>query len=399
MGDQTLFRDPDIFEITHLPETFNYRDAQVEDLAFALRPAVQGFSPLNTVLRGPPGTGKTTAVRRLFAEVRETTQRVVPVLVSCQTERTANAVYSQIFLAVFGHMPPRSGIANERILDKVAGRLVERKAVLVVCLDDANYLIPDGTLNRVLAAILRMHEAWPGARTGVFLTISDLAVDLFRVLNPATLSVLHASDVYFIPYNTAEIREILSDRIGAGLYPGVVPPAVLEYAAERTYAYGDLRVGLDMVKRAALAAEADARREVTAEDMEKALQVSRHLHVATVVRNLSPGERAVLNAVLAVEGEGRGEQPATAGAVYARLRERERIGYTTFHERLRKLEHLHLVDLAVRQEKGRTRVIEVREGVEEVISGPVSAGSSGASLKCPAGVCDDEKCGYEGGRR
>jgi len=380
MGDQTLFRDPDIFEITYLPEIFNYRDAQVEDLAFALRPAVQGFSPLNTVLMGPPGTGKTTAVRRLFAEVRETTQRVVPALVSCQTERTANAVYSQIFFAVFGHLPPRSGIANERILEKVAGRLNERKAVLVVCLDDANYLIPDGTLNRVLAAILRMHEAWPGARTGVFLTISDLAADLFRALNPATLSVLHASNVYFMPYSEAEIRGILSDRIGVGLYPGVVPPAVLDYAAERTYACGDLRVGLDMVKRAALAAEADARREVTAEDMAAALQVSRHLQVATVVRSLSPGERAVLDAVLAVEEEGRGEQPATAGAVYARLCGRERIGYSTFHERLGKLEFLRLLDLEVRQEKVRTREIFVREGVEEMV---------GPGAGCPpAGVAE-----------
>jgi len=33
-----------------------------------------------------------------------------------------------------------------------------------------------------------------------------------------------------------------------------------------------------------------------------------------------------------------------------------------FHERLRKLEFLRLLDLTVRQEKGRMRVIEVREG-------------------------------------
>jgi|GEM_PF-6864137 len=39
MADQTLFSDPDIFETTHLLEVFNYRDPQVENLAFALRPA------------------------------------------------------------------------------------------------------------------------------------------------------------------------------------------------------------------------------------------------------------------------------------------------------------------------------------------------------------------------
>lgn len=385
MSDQTLFRDPSIFETTHLPEVFNYRDAQMNDLAFALRPAVRGFSPLNTVLRGPPGTGKTTAVRRIFAEVREVTQRVVPVLISCQTEQAPNAIYSQIFRAIFGHMPPRSGVANERILEKVALRLIERKAALVVCLDDAHYLIPDGTLNRVLSAILRMYEAWPGTHTGVFLTISDLSTDFTRTLNPATLSVLHAANVYFMPYGAEEIREILLDRIRVGLYPGVVPPAALDYLVERTYACCDLRMGLDLVKRAATTAEREARTEVTVGDLAAAFQISRHLEVATVVGTLSSGERAVLDAVLAVENEG--PEQVIARKVYERLGEREHVSYTVFHERLRKLEHLRLLDLTVRQEKGRRREIFVREGVEEVLQGP--AGSSGAN-RC-AGVCDDEK--------
>ncbi len=280
----------------------------MNDLAFALRPAVQGFSPLNTVLRGPPGTGKTTAVRRIFTQVQEVTQRVVPVLVSCQTEQAPNAIYSQIFLALFGHMPPWSGVANERILEKVARRLIERKAVLVVCLDDADALLPDGTLNRVLSAILRMYEAWPGTHTGVFLTVSDLSTDFSRSLNPATFSVLCPNEGAFPPYTAAEVRGIL-------------------------------------------------------------------------------GERADLAAALAVGREG----TAVSGKVYERVCAGGRISYTTFHERLRKLEHLRLVDLAVRQEKGRTRVIEVREGVEEVLA-PVPAGSSGVPVNCPAGVCDNEKC-------
>ena len=66
------------------------------------------------------------------------------------------------------------------------------------------------------------------------------------------------------------------------------------------------------------------------------------------------------------------------------------MSYTVFHERLRKLEFLRLLDLTVRQEKGRMRVIEVREGVEEVLA-PVPAGSSGVPVTCAAGVCDDEK--------
>jgi len=367
MGNQTLFRDRDLFEIEHLPETFNYRDAQVEDLAFALRPAFDGATPLNTVLRGLPGTGKTTAVRRLFAEIMETTGRVAPVLVSCQTDRTAYAVYSQVYLALFGHPPPDSGISNRRILAGIARQLLERRAVLVVCLDDAGYLLPDGVLNRVLAGILRMHEAWPGTRTGVLLTVPDPDLALSLALDPATLSVLRASEVYFPPYNLEEVRGILSDRVRAGLYPGVVSPSVLDLLAERAHACGDLRVGLDMIRRAALAAEQEARKEVTDADVLEAYEVSRHLQVALNIRSLSAGEKKVLDAVVAADREG----PATSGMVYGRVCEEERVCYTAFYERMQKLEYLRLVDLEVWHGQGRSRVVMPRDGVEEVVDAKV----------------------------
>ncbi|EJG06170.1 orc1/cdc6 family replication initiation protein [Methanofollis liminatans DSM 4140] len=389
MADQTLFRDSRTFDTTHLPETFNYRDAQIRDLAFALRPTLRGSAPLNTVLRGPPGTGKTTAVRRIFAEVEEATQAVVPVLVSCQVHRTAYAVFGQVYLALFGQVPPGSGVPLRRLMGRIAGELTARGAVLVVCLDDAGYLLPDNVLNDLLAGILRMHEGYPGTRAGVMLVVSDVDVDLVRCLDPATRSVLQASEVYFPLYTPEEIRGILADRIRAGLYPGVVPPAVLDLLVERTHACGDLRVGPEMIRRAALAAEMDARREVEAADVLAAYAASLNLQVERAVRSLDAGERAVLDSIVAAGLEDE-EEPVISGRVYERLGDRMQMSYTAFHERLRRLELLRLVDLAVVRRRGLTRVILVREGVEEVLQVP--AGSSGVPVNGPAGVCDDEKC-------
>ncbi|ERH03281.1 MAG: hypothetical protein J07HR59_00392 [Halorubrum sp. J07HR59] len=63
--DESVFRDEHVFEIDHVPETFQHRETQLEGLKYALRPAVRGSRPLNTVVRGPPGTGKTTAVQKV----------------------------------------------------------------------------------------------------------------------------------------------------------------------------------------------------------------------------------------------------------------------------------------------------------------------------------------------
>ncbi len=62
--EESLFRNRDAFEIDFVPEIFNFREAQMKDIVYAIQPGMQGNRPINLVLRGLPGTGKTTAVRQ-----------------------------------------------------------------------------------------------------------------------------------------------------------------------------------------------------------------------------------------------------------------------------------------------------------------------------------------------
>ncbi len=43
--DQTLFRDPDVFEIDFVPDQLHHRDRQLRELAFHVRPALRGGRP------------------------------------------------------------------------------------------------------------------------------------------------------------------------------------------------------------------------------------------------------------------------------------------------------------------------------------------------------------------
>ncbi|HOI58138.1 MAG: AAA family ATPase, partial [Methanoculleus sp.] len=95
-SDQTLFRDPDIFELTFVPEHLHHRDAQIRELAFLISPTLRGGSALSAILRGPPGTGKTTTVRRIFSMIREETRQVVPAHINCRHDHTPLTVYRSI---------------------------------------------------------------------------------------------------------------------------------------------------------------------------------------------------------------------------------------------------------------------------------------------------------------
>ena len=365
MSHQTLFRNIDAFEIDYVPEFFNYRESQLDDLAYQVRPALEGGRALSAICRGLPGTGKTTSVLRIFAELEQTTKKILPVYVNCQNDRTKYMVYSRIYAAIFGHAPARTGVSIKSVMDAIGGALQQQERSLIVCLDDANLLHYNNTLGDVINSLLRLHQDYPGARAAVFATVSDMDLDLVTELNRWVISPFRPSDIYFPPYDADEIRGILRDRIRIGLYPGVISGPMLDCIVEQTMESGDVRVGLDLVKRAVLNAECAARTEVVEEDITAAYEQSKHVHLACTIRALSADERRLLRRIAELSQEQSG--PLVSGAIYGRVEETPKVGYTIFSRQLRKLDSLRLVDLIRVQAGGRTSEVALRYEPEKVV--------------------------------
>jgi cell division control protein 6 len=364
MWDETLFRDPEVFEIDYVPEQFDHRETQMRELAFQIKPGLRGGRPLNTICRGLPGTGKTTSVRKLFAQIEESTTKLIPVYINCQIDNTKFAIFSQIYQKISGHLPPTSGTSFKQIFDAVSRILQKEEAVLLVALDDANYLLYENEINRVLYALLRAHESYPGTRIGVITIISDLSVDLSREVDPRVASVFRPTEIYFPPYSADEVRDILTERVLTGLYPGVLPDTMLDLVIEQTMKSGDLRVGLDLLKRAALNAEKDARRRIEEDDVCRAYQISKYLHLTFTLRTLKTEEKNLLGTIAAMSIDG---EEMNAGEVYNRVKKEKKLGYTRFHEIVKKLDAMRLINLDYREGRGRTRVITLRYEPQRVL--------------------------------
>src|SRR6056297_558517 len=206
--DESVFRNEHVFEIDYVPETFSHRETQMESLKYALRPAVRGSRPLNVMAQGPPGTGKTTAIQVLFDELRAQTD-VQAVRVNCQVNSTRYSVFSRLFEGVFDYEPPSSGISFKEVFSQVTDRLVEDDEVLVVALDDVNYLFYESEASDTLYSLLRAHEEHSGARVGVICVSSDLDLDVIDELDGRVQSVFRPEEVYFPTYDEPEIVDIL----------------------------------------------------------------------------------------------------------------------------------------------------------------------------------------------
>lgn len=358
MWDETLFRDPEVFEIDYVPEQFNHRDVQIQELAFQVKPGMRGARPLNTICRGLPGTGKTTSVKKVFAEIEETTKKLVPVYINCQIDNTRFAIFSQIYRRVTGHPPPPSGTSFKQVFDAIARVLQREEQVLLVALDDANYLLYENEINHVLYPLLRSHEAYPGVRIGVVAIVSDMSVTLQTEVDARVASVFRPTEIYFPPYSEEEVHAILEERVLQGLYPNVIRSEMLDLVVEQTMKSGDLRVGIDLLKRATLNAEKEARRSVEREDVCRAYEVSRYLHLAFSLRALKAEEREVLCRI--AEMSARDDTEMNAGDVYRFVKEQVGVSYTKFYEMIQKFDSMRLLNLHYRQGRGRTRLISLR---------------------------------------
>jgi cell division control protein 6 len=364
MWDETLFRDPEVLEIDYVPEQFEFRDAQMRELAFQIRPGLRGGRPLNTICKGLPGTGKTTSIRKLFAEIEESTKKLVPVYINCQIDNTKFAIISQIYRKLVGHLPPSSGTSFKQVFDAVARILVKEEIVLLVALDDANYLLYENEINKVLYTLLRSHESYEGTRIGVIIIVSDLDIDLTRAIDARVASVFRPAEIYFPPYENAEIHEIMRARVLQGLFQGVLSEEMLDLVVEQTLKSGDLRVGIDLLKRATLSAERAARRSIGREDICGAYEVSKYLHLSYTIKTLKDEERLILKSFAERTAK---EHEMNAGEVYKSVKESLSIGYTRFYEIIKKMDAMRLINLEYRDGKGRTRIITLRYDPAKVL--------------------------------
>jgi cell division control protein 6 len=360
--DESVFRDEHVLELDYLPEAFLHRDEQMETLKYALRPAVRGSRPLNVMARGPPGTGKTTAVQKLFDELTGVTD-VEVVRVNCQVDSTRYAVFSRLFEGLFEYEPPTSGISFKKLFGQITDHLVEEDEVLVVALDDVNYLFYEDEASDTLYSLLRAHEAHSGAKIGVIVVSSDLELDVIEELDGRVQSVFRPEEVYFSAYGQREIVDILEERVRRAFRDGAVETRVLDRVAEHTAdSGGDLRVGIDLLRRAGLNAEMRGSPEVNSDDVEEAYEKAKYVHLSRHLRGLSESEAALVRVLAEHDGE-------QAGDVYEAFDGQTDLGYTRYSEIINKLDQLGLIDAEYTdvEGRGRSRALSLSYDAEAIL--------------------------------
>ena len=359
MFDESLFQEINAFDPDYMPQNYNFRDTQMEAMAMAIRPAIRGGQPSNAVVLGSPATGKTTAMKKVFELVENTTEKVTCVYINCQIHTTRFGIFSQIHKRIFGHAPPETGVPFARVYDKVMKHLQKNETALIIALDDVNYLFQTKNANKIFYDMLRPYEEYPGVRTSIFAILSDLEFKYAFDKNVNTVFI--PQEITFPPYSYSQIEDILRDRAKAGFFPGVLDDEVLEQIAMYTYENGDLRIGINLLKSCGNIAEADASRKIELEHFEKAIDSLVSVNIAQTIESLNDNEKALLKIIADYDGV------YTAGELSKIFKEKTGSSYASYDRTLDKLEFVRLIDTKFTGKgvKGNSREIILRFNPED----------------------------------
>lgn len=356
LHDETIFKDVRVFNSDYLPEEFKLRQSQMEEMAFSLRPALHGGKPSNNILLGPPATGKTTAIKKLFEMAQlDCEDDIICVYVNCQLHSTKFGIFSQIYKKIFGHNPPETGVPFARIYNKIMNKLYDTDKALIVALDDINHLFHGNIISQIFYDILRAHESYEGVRTGIFAVLSD--VEFRFILDKNVGSIFNASEINFKPYTYEETYNILKERVNLGFYPNVISNDLLEEITTYTFENGDLRLGIDLLRISGNNAEVRASRRIEYGDVEKAFKVSKSVSLRYILNSLSDKEKTLLRFITRMD-----KKNITSGQLYEEYNRENKIGYATYNRQINKLEFLRLIDTTYTGsgKKGNSRYINLR---------------------------------------
>ncbi len=244
---QTLFANEMALDFNFIPKLLPFREQQQRYVAACIKPLLQDRNGKSLVIHGPPGVGKTAAVKHLFRELEEEIEGVKVIYINCWQKNTTFKIFMEI-CDILDYKFTANKKADE--IFTVIQTLLN-KGSAVFCFDEIDkvedfdflYHILEGIYKKTILLITNYKE-W----------IANLDERIRSRLTPEMLE--------FKRYNAFETREILRQRMESAFIPGAFEHDAFEAIARKAGAQGDIRMGLQLLREAANVAENNSSKKV-----------------------------------------------------------------------------------------------------------------------------------------
>lgn len=261
--DKSIIVKEEVLMPEYFPEELIHRDTEMKAVAEAIQPLIDCRQPENIFVYGDSGTGKTTCMKHVLKELEGHTFRVKTVYANCWEYSTRMAVYSLIVTALRVILP-RRGLATDEVFDRIIEAMGKENVRVLIVLDELDGLFFHNE-ERLLYDLACAGKGKP------FFGIIGISNDrhLFAEKDMRIKSSLRLTELEFKQYTTEQMSDILMERANIGLLPGSWDKRVINECARRAVdKKSNVRIGLELLWKAAKHADKENKKKITIEDVE-----------------------------------------------------------------------------------------------------------------------------------
>ena len=271
----SVFKDESKLDINYVPSHLPHREKQLNLLNQFFRFTVEnpGKMTQRVLVTGKIGTGKTVLTQHfgqnLMKEAQKRGINLYYVHVNCRECKGLFMVLQYVMLKFSPNFPKR-GYSAQELLQALMQVLDEKKAYVVLTLDELDALIhAEGS--DALYSLTRVQE--DRAKTVQRISLIGILREttLLNKLDSSTRSTLQNNIIQMDDYSKAQLLDILNDRVATAFYDNAIYPETLDLVAESAALHGgDARYAIELLWRAGKYADTENSRLVQPEHVRKA---------------------------------------------------------------------------------------------------------------------------------
>ena len=290
-----IIRNGKALDYSYVPERIVRRESQISALETLFRPLAMENRPCTASLYGGIGSGKTVTARRFAEDLSDYMagkgRPVSVVYVNCRNVSETGVLLQLI--RCFDEGFPSRGFSADEMARSLAQHLSACRRGMLVILDEADVLLKKGTTDLIYQLTrARTDETAPVS----LIMISQTFLEPY--LDEASRSSFRRSNVVrFDRYTEDELFDIVQARAEEALMPDSCPEDSLRQIAMASAEYGDARMAIELLDRAANIAEEGDKGFVTVEDVRAAKAMTFSFVTDSKLRELDVNRMLVLLAV------------------------------------------------------------------------------------------------------
>ncbi len=285
--ESKIYKNENALSPEYLPEMLPHRESQTELIAKNLEPASKGRRPQNIFVNGAPGIGKTASVKFVFKQFEEYSG-IKPVYINTWDYNTSFGLITKLTTEL-GFFVQRRGVSKDEVMERLIDGIKKTKKGIVVCLDEIDQLIRRD--EKALYDLLRLNQ-YVENQVGI-VAISNYK-DVFMNLEPRIMSSLDIEEIQFKPYTLEEMKKILTERCKEAFRSGVVEEGVILLCANHAVVRGgDVRIGIECLRKASRLAEDENSDRITVDHVKKILLSVKSMKVEIMKNRLEDTDKNI----------------------------------------------------------------------------------------------------------